>query len=114
MKMYKIMRVRSDGMLYSIGVNRNKPYDIDEWYTAEHIVSRKYKTKKGFYGFEKPDNERYKTTLQRGDRRIWVECEVEDYEFYHHVMDGATWVIAQRMRMIRALSDRDVAKIISG
>ena len=114
MKMYKIMRVKTDGMLYPIGVNRYRSYNVGEWYDAEHIESRKYKTKKGFYGFEKPSSKRYKESLRRGEKRVWVECETEDCELYYHPMDGETWMIAQRMKILRALSERDVNKIMGG
>ena len=113
MLMYKVMRVKSDGMLYSINVNRRKPYNIDEWVTAEYILTKHYHDKKGFYGFEKPDVTKYKYKLQRGERRVWVECEVSDYEIVYYAPDQVNWVIAQKMKIIRALSKNDIADILA-
>ena len=112
MKMYKIMRTKSDGMLYSVSVNRHQPYNIDEWMTAEYHLTKKFNDKKGFYGFEKPNSMKYKENLQRGDHRVWVECEVEDWEIVYSTTDKINWVIAQRMKILRALSKSQVGKIL--
>ena len=113
MLMYKVMRTKSDGMLYSINVNRNKPYNIDEWVNAEYILTKHYRDKKGFYGFEKPDSLKYKEELHRGDRRVWVECEVVNYEMVYYAPDQVNWVIAQKMRIIRPLSQKDIDDILA-
>lgn len=113
MLMYKVMRIKSDGMLYSVNVNRNKPYNIDEWVNAEYILTKHYHDRKGFYGFEKPDSKKYKDKLHRGDRRIWVECEVADYEIVYNAHDQVNWVIAQKMKIIRALSKNEITDILA-
>lgn len=113
MLMYKVMRYQTDGMLYSPNVSRGKPYSIDEWYDAECILTKHYIEEKGFHGYEKPCKTNYKQKLQRGEKRIWVECEVEDWKTKYYAPDGSTWVIAQRMKILRALSDDDIRDVLA-
>ena len=112
MLMYKVMRYKSDGMLYSVNVARRKLYSIDEWYEAECILTKHYIEERGFHGYEKPDIPKYKQELQRGEKRIWVECEVSDCETKYNAHDKTTWVIAQRMKILRALSEDDIREIL--
>lgn len=46
--------------------------------------------------------------------RIWVEVLVGDHELYQRPMSqGGTWVLAQRMKIIKELKDEEVSIIIA-
>lgn len=51
--------------------------------------------------------------LANGEQRVWVECEVEDYVTYNHPeSQGGTWVLAQKMKIVRELTTEEVRQIL--
>ena len=51
--------------------------------------------------------------LANGEQRVWVECEVEDWTSYDRPeSQGGSWILAQRMKIVRELSDSDVREIL--
>lgn len=52
--------------------------------------------------------------LASGEKRIWCEVEIEDYEFYERpLVQGGTWALAQKMKIIRTLTFEEV-DVING
>lgn len=50
--------------------------------------------------------------LANGEQRIWCECEVEDWDSYSRPeSQGGSWILAQRMKIIRELTMDEVKKI---
>ena len=42
-----------------------------------------------------------KMELANGEKRVWVKCEVKDYETYNRPeSQGGKWILAQRMKVI--------------
>jgi hypothetical protein len=42
--------------------------------------------------------------LANGEQRIWVEVEIEDFEYYNRPeSQGGTWVLAQNMKIVGVL-----------
>ena len=51
--------------------------------------------------------------LANGEQRVWVECEVEDYVTYNRPeSQGGTWVLAQKMKIVRELTTEEVRQIL--
>lgn len=51
--------------------------------------------------------------LANGEQRVWVECEVEDYATYNRPeSQGGTWILAQKMKVVRELSMNEVQQIL--
>ena len=51
--------------------------------------------------------------LSNGEQRVWVECEVEDFESYNRPeSQGGSWILAQRMKIVRELTDTEVENIL--
>lgn len=51
--------------------------------------------------------------LSSGEERVWVECEVENWESYDRpASQGGAWILAQRMKIIRELSNKEVENIM--
>ena len=63
----------------------------------------------------KAKTDEFKMRLANGEQRVWVECEVEDYDTYNRPeSQGGTWILAQRMKINRELTEDEVAAIIGG
>lgn len=51
--------------------------------------------------------------LANGEQRVWVECEVDDFSTYNRPeSQGGTWILAQRIKIIKELNDNDVMEIL--
>lgn len=54
-----------------------------------------------------------KEDLVSGEHRVWVECDIEDYEVYDRpAQQGGQWLLAQRMRINRVLTKEEVNEIL--
>lgn len=51
--------------------------------------------------------------LANGEQRVWVECEVEDWDSYNRPeSQGGSWILAQKMKIVRELTDNEVKQIL--
>ena len=51
--------------------------------------------------------------LSNGEQRVWVECEVEDWESYNRPeSQGGSLILAKRMKIVRELTDVEVENIL--
>lgn len=52
--------------------------------------------------------------LSNGEDRVWVECEVEDWEPYNRPeSQGGAWILAQRLKINRIIDNDEVEKILN-
>jgi hypothetical protein len=97
MKAYKLVRKMKDGQLSPLFINQKSRLPIGEWMDAE------FHPRKGF-----AERQGWHCTLEQNaphlseKGRVWVEVEVDDYELYDRPeSQGGTWVLAQRMKIVR-------------
>lgn len=51
--------------------------------------------------------------LANGEQRVWVECEIEDWDTYNRPeSQGGSWILAQKMKIIRELTEIEVMNIL--
>lgn len=51
--------------------------------------------------------------LANGERRVWVECEVEAWESYDRPeSQGGSWILAQQMKIVREITLDEVDAIM--
>ena len=104
MKAYKLMRLRKDGTLGSLFINRKVIIPIDEWLEAEDHPTNGFAHRKGFHCTFTPHAPHLKEQLSNGEKRVWVECEVEDYHTYDRPeSQGGRWILADRMKVIKII-----------
>lgn len=82
MKAYKLMRLKKDGSLGSLFINRKATIPIGEWLEAECIPTDGFQIRKGWHCTFIPQAPHLKEKLANGEVRVWVEVDVEDYETY--------------------------------
>ena len=101
MKAYKLIRQKKDGKFYPLFIGKNKEYVFGEWLDAEFLPTKGFAVRKGFHCCFQPIAPHLKTELANGEKRFWVECEVEDWESYDRPeSQGGSWILAQRMKII--------------
>ena len=104
MKAYKLLRELKDGKLYPLFINKLSPTPIGEWMDAECIPTKGFAVRKGWHCCFKPYAPHLKMQLANGEKRVWVECEVEDIETYDRPeSQGGQWILAQKMKIVRRL-----------
>ena len=109
MKAYKLLRVLSDGTLHPLFINKSVPTPIGEWMPSECHPTKGFAVRQGWHCCFKPIAPHLKETLSSGERRVWVEVEVEDWTSYDRPeSQGGAWILAQMMKVIKVLSADEV------
>ena len=103
-KAYKLMRLKN-GALYPLFINRRQEVPLGTWLPAECHPTKGFAVRQGWHCCFQPNAPHLKTTLANGERRVWVECEVEDWHSYNRPeSQGGAWILAQRMKALRILN----------
>jgi hypothetical protein len=93
---YKLIRLRKNGQLSPLFINKKFIYPIGEWLVAEAHFTKGFKFRKGFHVTHSP---RAPHLTNKG--RVWYKVEIEDYEEVHRPENqGGLWYLAQRMRIL--------------
>jgi hypothetical protein len=104
MKAYKLVRMKKNGKIGSLFIHRQDDLPIGEWLEAEFYPTEGFAPRKGYHCTFKPIAPHLKLELKNGEKRIWVEVEVEDYETYERSKYyGGNWILANRMKIIKIL-----------
>ena len=99
MKAYKLIRKMKDGSLSPLFINKKSRIPIGEWMDAELNPTKGFAVRKGWHCTLEPNAPHLS---ERG--RVWVEVEVDDFEYFNRPeSQGGTWVLAQRMKIIKEL-----------
>jgi hypothetical protein len=99
-KAYKLIRQRKDGTFGSLFINRKAVIPVGKWLTAEDHPTRGYERRFGWHCTFLPIAPHLS---KKG--RIWVECEVRDYEVYKRPENqGGRWILAKKMKLLGVVS----------
>lgn len=113
MKAYKLLRIKKDGKLYPLFINKTVSTPIGKWLKAECIPTKGFAVRCGFHCTFSPWAPHLKMELSSGEKRVWVECEVEDYTTYDRPeSQGSTWLLAQKMKLVRVIDMNEVGSIL--
>ena len=112
MKAYKLLRKKKDGKLYPLFIHKTYATPIGEWMPAECYPTKGFAVRKGWHCCFIPFAPHLKTELSNGEKRVWVEVEVEDWEKYERPeSQGGSWILAQQMKVVREIEFEEVRKI---
>jgi hypothetical protein len=103
-KAYKLVRLKKDGSLGSLFIDRKAilPYGI--WIEAEEIPTKGFSVRKGWHCTDKPYAPHLKEELFNGEKRVWVEVEMEDYTpLIRPESQGGLWYLANRIKILEVL-----------
>ena len=114
MKAYKLLRKLKDGNLYPLFIHKIHATPFNEWMQAECYPTKGFAVRQGWHCCFKPIAPHLSMQLANGEQRVWVECEVEDWESYNRPeSQGGSWILAQRMKIVRELTDTEVENILN-
>ena len=113
MKAYKLLRIKKDGKLYPLFINKTVSTPIDQWLQAEFHPTKGFQPRMGWHVTMLPNAPHLKMELASGEKRIWCECEIEDYKFYKRPMSqGGMWALAQKMKLTKVLNMNEIEVIL--
>lgn len=93
---YKLLRLRKDGSLGPLFINRRMRVPVGEWLSAENHPTKGYAVRQGWHATTAPVAPHLST---RG--RVWARVEVADYTvLVRPTTQGGEWLLAQRMKVI--------------
>lgn len=109
---YKLFRVNKDGKLFPLFITRNTETVVDEWLKSECHPTKGFAVRQGWHCCFQPIAPHLKEELASGERRVWVECVVEDYTTYHRPeSQGGSWILADRIKVTKVLTMEEVESL---
>ena len=97
---YKLLRKRRDNSLGPLFINRSQRITPGVWMQAHLYPTRGYQVRQGWHCTLEPVAPHLTT---RG--RVWCQVSVKDIQYYSRPeSQGGTWVLAQRMKLIKELT----------
>jgi hypothetical protein len=98
-KAYKLLRLRKNGTLGSLYINRRAIIPLNQWIRAEKHPTKGYAVRPGWHCCERPVAPHLS---MKG--RVWAEVEIKNwYEFSRPKSQGGVWYIVDMMKVIRIL-----------
>lgn len=96
MRAFKLFRVRKDGSLGSLFINKRQRLPVGEWLDADFFPSSGFQPRKGWHTLQQP-----KAPHLSMRQRVWFEVVIQNYEIMMRPPNqGGVWYIAQRMKII--------------
>lgn len=96
---YKLFRLKANGKLTSLFINKKQEYEIGQVYYAENHITRGYKERPYFHCVATP-----KANHLIMKNRVWCEVEVTDPIFIKRPLNqGGMWILASSIKIIKTL-----------
>jgi hypothetical protein len=97
---YKLVRIRKDGTLGSLFINKKAILPLNTWIVAENYPTKGFAQRLGWHCTLLPIAPHLSTV-----GRVWIKAEIEDYSFYKRPeSQGGTWVLANKMKIVGVLA----------
>jgi hypothetical protein len=102
---YKLLRVRKDGTVGPLFINRKLVIPVGEWLAAESHPTKGFQVRPGWHVMAQP----IAPHLSEKGRK-WFVVEIEDYTPYTRpAAQGGLWYLANRMKLV-APCEKDTSK----
>jgi hypothetical protein len=96
MKAYKLFRLRGDGSLGPLFINRKQRIKIGESYPMEDHPTKGFAHRPGWHCTNQPVAPHLKMNLKSGEKRVWAEVEIPATSTPHPrpPSQGGMWYLA--------------------
>ncbi len=96
---YKLLRLRKNGSLGSLFINRKAILPLNNWLVAEPHRAKGYNYRPGFHVLEKPVAPHLNT-----NGRVWARVAIQDFSKHKRPdSQGGWWLLAQKMIILELL-----------
>jgi len=104
---YKLLRVRKDGTIGPLFINQRQRIPLNKWIKAEPHKTKGYKFRPGWHCTSKPLAPHL---TMKG--RTWYEAVITNFEKIKRPLNqGGLWYLAQRMKLKKLLTSKEVERI---
>ena len=94
---YKLLRVRKDGTLGPLFINRRQRIPMNRWLKAECNPTKGFAVRPGWHCTNSPRADHLSMT-----GRAWYKVEIKGYKpFQRPANQGGVWYIAKHMRVLK-------------
>jgi hypothetical protein len=101
---YKLLRLRKNGTMGPLFINRRQVVPIGKWLPAEDHPTPGYQHRPGWHAAPAPCAPHLTT---KG--RVWCEVELRGTQLISRpAAQGSFWYLAKRMRVVRIMEAREV------
>lgn len=98
---YKLFRVRKDGTIGPLFINRKLIVEPNKWMGAECHPTKGFAVRPGWHCTLTPVAPHLKTDLKSGETRKWFKVEVSGITtFQRPESQGGTWVLAEKLKVL--------------
>ena len=98
---WKLFRLRPDGTLGPLFINRQQVVELGTWLFAEPHPTTGFALRPGWHATLSPSAPHLKTELKSGEIRVWREVLLRGVKLYERPeSQGGTWVLAQEMMVV--------------
>lgn len=95
---WKLFRMRRDGSLGPLFINRKLRVPVGEWLEAEDHPTNGYAHRPGWHACLEP----VAPHLRQGGDRVWCLVELSDCKLYDRPeSQGGTWVLAKWLKVVK-------------
>lgn len=102
---YKLFRLRVDGTLGPLFINRSQVVPTDKWLWYGKHETKGFAFRPGWHCCAAPSAPHLKENPAQG-RRVWARVEVRYVEeFKRPANQGEVWFLAKRMKVLEVLTD---------
>lgn len=96
---YKLLRLRRDGSITPLFINKTQVIPLNKWLTAECHPTKGFAVRPGWHCTSEPVAPHLS---MKG--RVWCKVEITGFtEFQRPKQQGGLWWIAKRMRIIEVM-----------
>lgn len=105
MIVYKLLRMKKDGKLYPLFINKTEATPMGIWMAAQCYPTKGFAVRCGWHCTLKPEAPHLKTELKSGEKRVWVKCEADQIKLYNRPeSQGGTWALCQNLKLLEVLN----------
>ena len=98
---YKLVRLRKDGTITSLFINKTRTLPVGEWMNSENYPTSGFAERPGWHCTAQPNAPHLKMELKSGEKRVWKKVLIDDYtEFKRPENQGGLWFLAKRMKIL--------------
>lgn len=96
---FKLLRMRADGSLGSLFVNRSRRLPVGVWMPAEEFRPKKLAYRPGWHCLYSP----HAPHLSE-EGRVWCEVHIRNYKHLARPeYQGGPWLLAKQMKIVRII-----------
>jgi hypothetical protein len=100
MEAYKLFRLRKDGSISPLFINKTQRVQVGEWLQAEQHRTKGFAFRPGWHCVPSTDSAPH--LGKQG--RVWARVEIENVTTYERpASQGGRWFTAERLRVVEVL-----------